>query len=509
MGEVYLARHRVLAREAAIKVLLPEISMDESIVMRFFNEARATAQLRHPNIVEVFDCDTLPNGRAYLVMEFLTGESLRTCLDRVGSLAPNFRSIAAMTGMVADALQAAHDNGIVHRDLKPDNMFLTVPRYQPDRLSVKVLDFGIAKLLSSGERGSTLTRTGSLIGTPLYMSPEQCRGVSTINHTTDIYSLGCVLFEMVAGRPPFPMEAPGDILVAHIAQPAPALSSLVPDTPPELDVLVGRMLAKEPAARVPSMAAVVAAMESFLGAHKPDFSALLDRPAGFPVFDAPTPPPVALPGDAALLGRTPPPTPIEHLSLRTSVPPVETRTPVSKEYAGPPAFASSTTAITSPKGKWILLLVLPLALFLVVFAVYSVMRPRTVIAPSTPTAREPAAPEPVATPPARVEVEIVSTPTAEIWLDKETSPRGNTPQKVLLLRSDTPIPAVLKAAGYQNKSVLVDASKSRTVVFTLDPDKAASVAMPKEHVASPGRAKGKRIGPADGDSSSKFRAVGD
>jgi serine/threonine protein kinase len=309
----------------------------------------------------------------------------------VGRLAPDFRSIAAMTGMVADAPQAAHDNGIVHRDLKPDNMFLTVPPHQPDRLNVKVLDFGIAKLLSSGEHVSTVTRTGSLIGTPLYMSPEQCRGISTINHATDIYSLGCVVFEMVSGRPPFLFEAPGDILVA-------------------------------------------------------------------------------------------------------------------------PGFENHPAAIASPKGKWILLLALPLALFLVGFAVYSFTRPRPVLAPSASTAtrREPAAPEPVAAPPARVEVDIVSTPAAaEIWLGGETSPRGSTPQKMLLPRSDTPMPAVLKAAGHQNKSVLIDVSKSGTVIFTLDPNAAASVAGPKEGVAPPGRARAKKIAPVDEDSSSKFKAVGD
>jgi len=516
MGEVYLARHRVLGREAAIKVLLPEISMDESIVMRFFNEARATAQLRHPNIVEVFDCDTLPNGRAYIVMEFLAGESLRASLDRVGRLAPDFRSIAAITGMVADALQAAHDHGIVHRDLKPDNMFLTVPAHQPDHLSVKVLDFGIAKLLSSGDRGSTLTQTGSLIGTPLYMSPEQCRGVSTINHTTDIYSLGCVLFEMVAGKPPFPFEAPGDILVAHISQAAPALSSLVPETPPQLDGLVGRMLVKEPTARIASMSVVVAAMESFLDAPKSDFSALLGRPAGFPGLPAPAPVPTPVRsrprGDFAPRARTPTPPPTQHPPSRTSVPPVETRTPVSNEEAGAHAFDSGPAAITSNKAKWIFLLGLPVALLLLVIVVYSFTRSHPVVAPATPppTRPEPPALQPVAAPPARVEVEIVSMPvSAEVWLEGENSPRGNTPHQITLPRSNTPVAAVLKAVGYQDKSVLIDASKGGTVTFTLDPDKPASVARPKARVAPPGRSGAKRTAPAEEDSAAKFKAVGD
>jgi eukaryotic-like serine/threonine-protein kinase len=367
MGEVYLARHRVLAREAAIKVLLPEISMDEAVVARFFNEARATAQLRHPNIVEVFDCDTLPNGRAYIVMEFLAGESLRSCLDRVGRLAPDFPSIAALTGMVADALQAAHTHGIVHRDLKPDNMFLTVPPHQQDQLTVKVLDFGIAKLLSGGDHGLTATRTGSLLGTPLYMSPEQCRGISTIDHATDIYSLGCVLFEMIAGRPPFPLSAPGDILVAHIAQPPPVLSSLVPETPPEIALMVGQMLAKDPAARIASMAAVVATLESFLQTRKSDFSALLKRPVGFPLAQPPAPTHILPSGDPAAWVRTPPPPPTEHLPSKLSLTPVETRTPVAGRYAAHrtpvgrkdserPVVDAGTTASISHRQRWMLLL---------------------------------------------------------------------------------------------------------------------------------------------------------
>jgi serine/threonine protein kinase len=512
MGEVYLARHRVLGREAAIKVLLPEISLDEAVVMRFFNEARATAQLRHPNIVEIFDCDALPNGRAYIVMEFLAGESLRTCLDRVGRLAPDFPSIAALTGMVADALQAAHDHGIIHRDLKPDNMFLTLQPHQPDRLTVKVLDFGIAKLLSSGDHGLTPTRTGSLLGTPRYMSPEQCRGIPTIDHATDIYSLGCVLFEMIAGRAPFPTDVPGDILVAHIAYPPPSLSSLVPETPPELDSLVERMLAKDPAARVASMAAVVATMESFLRTRKSDFSALLNQPVGFPSSRVHTPTQILPSGDPAAWVRTPPPPPTEELPSGTPANLVETRTSPGDEDVDVSAFDAGTTAITPPRWKWILLLVLPLAFFLVVFAVYSFTRPHPVTPPSEPAAtrRRSLAPEPVAAPPARVEVEIVSMPpSAEIWLEGESSTRGSTPLRMMLLRSDTPVPAVLKAVGYQDKSVLLDARRSGTVIFTLEPYKAAGAARPRERVALPSRARGKKPRPADEDSASIFKAVGD
>jgi serine/threonine protein kinase len=283
MGEVYLARHRHLDRDAAVKVLLPEISLNQTVVSRFFTEARATAQLRHPNIVEIFDCDVLPDGRAFIVMEYLRGESLRQTLDRVGRLSPSWSSIAAIAGMVADALHAAHETGIVHRDLKPDNTYLTAQRSQRVELTVKVLDFGIAKLLSGGGRpGSSATRTGSLIGTPLYMSPEQCRGVPNIDHRADIYSLGCVLFEMVVGQPPFVAEAPGDILMAHMLQEPPLLSALDRSVPEPIAALVARMLAKDPVGRPATMAEVVAILEGFLGIPKTDFATALRPPPGFP-----------------------------------------------------------------------------------------------------------------------------------------------------------------------------------------------------------------------------------
>jgi serine/threonine protein kinase len=285
MGEVYLARHRHLNRDAAIKVLLAEISMNQTVVSRFFTEARATAQLRHPHIVEIFDCDVLPDGRAYIVMEYLRGESLRGTLDRLGTLSPDWGTIAAISGMVANALAAAHENGIVHRDLKPDNTYLSTSANPREGLTIKVLDFGIAKLLAGGDRtggGSTPTRTGSLIGTPLYMSPEQCRGIATIDHRADIYSLGCMMFEMVVGQPPFVAEAPGDILMAHILQDAPPLHSFRADVPPEIDAWVARMLAKDPAVRPQSMAEIVAMVEALLGVRKADLVTMLRKPAGFP-----------------------------------------------------------------------------------------------------------------------------------------------------------------------------------------------------------------------------------
>jgi len=275
MGEVYLAQHRHLRRRAAIKVLLPAFSANPEIVARFFVEARATAQIQHPSIVEILDCDLPAGGQAYIVMEYLEGESLGSALERMGRFAPDYRGAAAIAGKVAEALAAAHAMQIVHRDLKPENIFLARGKPAADlAATVKILDFGIAKLLQP-EQGTPRTRTGSVMGTPAYMSPEQCRGIANLDHRTDIYSLGCVLFQMIAGRTPFVRELAGDYIVAHIAEEAPRLSAVDAQVPAVLDELVARMLAKDPAARPPSMLDIVAAVETFLSVERRRFETLL------------------------------------------------------------------------------------------------------------------------------------------------------------------------------------------------------------------------------------------
>jgi serine/threonine protein kinase len=420
MGEVYLARHRHLDRDAAVKVLLPEISMNQNVVSRFFTEARATAQLRHPNIVEIVDCDVLPDGRAYIVMEYLRGESLRQTLDRVGQLAPNWISIAAIAGLVADALQAAHASGIVHRDLKPDNAYLTSQPNQRVELTVKVLDFGIAKLLSDGGRdGNIATRTGSLIGTPLYMSPEQCRGIPNIDHRTDVYSLGCMLFEMVVGQPPFVADAPGDILLAHMLREAPPLVTLDGSVPAEISEMVAHMLAKDPGHRPQSMAEVVVACEAFLCTPKGQFAALLSPPPGFPeqARQAAT---QILPADSAAphhvtpIRQTPPPprqsAPVargESTEINSAVltPSRMQRTPSSTSRRGavPEAerggrLGTSSISLSPGQPRWLLpVALIGLVVVLGILCSYSLTRPKPTASPVAEPER-PAKPEPMAEP---------------------------------------------------------------------------------------------------------------
>ncbi|HEX3475038.1 MAG TPA: serine/threonine-protein kinase [Kofleriaceae bacterium] len=255
MGVVYLARHAALGRAAAVKVLHPELSTNQSIVTRFFNEARAASAVRDPGIVEVFDFG-FEDRSAYIVMEYLEGESLGDRMQRGRSA---IGATLTIVRAIARALQAAHDQGIVHRDLKPDNVFLVPDPELPAGERVKLLDFGIAKLTGNDERSHT--RTGTVMGTPTYMAPEQCRGSGRVDHRADLYALGCVAYEMLCGRPPFLADGPGDVFARHLYFPPLPLRSHHPELPTEIDAFVLWLLEKDPAARPAAAADVIRAVD--------------------------------------------------------------------------------------------------------------------------------------------------------------------------------------------------------------------------------------------------------
>ena len=258
MGAVYRAEHEVMGRQAAIKVLLPELSNRPDVVRRFFNEARATARLQHPALVQIYDCGTHePTGSAYLIMDFLQGESLGRRLERETRLAiPTAIDFACQ---IAKGMAVAHRAGIVHRDLKPDNLFL-VPH--PGRAidDVRILDFGVAKL-SQARLDAPNTRTGALLGTPMYMAPEQCRGAADIDARADIYSLGCLMFAMVCGRPPFIQRQVGQLLAAHAEDPPPSPHEFVDNLPEGLAQEILKALEKDPDRRHQTMDEFAAAFE--------------------------------------------------------------------------------------------------------------------------------------------------------------------------------------------------------------------------------------------------------
>jgi serine/threonine-protein kinase len=264
MGAVYLAEHQRIARRAAIKLLLPQFSNDAMVLERFFSEARATSVIRHPGIVEILDCG-VHQDRAYIVMELLEGQSVAGLLREAGPLrGPHLPMALEIGRQIADAVGAAHTAGIVHRDLKPDNAFLVGQPLEGSPVLVKILDFGIAKL-SGGEMGKvSTTRSGTILGTPTYMSPEQCRGSAKVDSRADIYSLGCILFEALAGRPPFVYEGVGDLIIAHVSEAPPPLRSMAPEAPAALEALIARMLAKAPAERPATMQAAAAELQGLV-----------------------------------------------------------------------------------------------------------------------------------------------------------------------------------------------------------------------------------------------------
>ena len=281
MGEVYLAEHRHLKRQAALKLLARELVGRPDLLERFFLEARATSAIAHAGIVQVFDCDADPTGRPYIVMEYLDGRTLAAVLAQGGPLPP--ATAARLTRSIADALGAAHAKGIVHRDLKPDNVFVQAD--PPD--TIKLVDFGIAKLAGDFRAGQVhQTRSGAMMGTPLYMSPEQCRDSANIDFRTDLYSLGCVLFEMLTGRPPFSRDALGDLIVAHMTEKPPDARDVNPSVPVPLAELIGDLLKKNPMERPGSMRVVAERLASFIGG-------LTTVPETGGVAPAPTPSPAA------------------------------------------------------------------------------------------------------------------------------------------------------------------------------------------------------------------------
>ena len=238
MGVVYEAQHAVVKRRFAVKFLRPDLTDRRDLLTRFHREAQAAGALESENIAAAIDFGILVDGTPYIVMEHLVGESLGSLLAREGCL-PVWRAVDICI-QACRGMEAAHASGIVHRDLKPENVFLC--RREDGTDLVKVLDFGIAKL-EQVELNNAATRTGTILGTPAYMSPEQARGDKSIDYRTDVYGLAAILFEMLSGRPPHPGDSHNAILHHIATQPAVSLRSAQPDLPAPLVDTVERALA--------------------------------------------------------------------------------------------------------------------------------------------------------------------------------------------------------------------------------------------------------------------------
>lgn len=292
MGAVYEAINQYLGRRVAVKVLHNHHAHDEGFVARFFREARASNRLTHPGVVDVFEVGKSPTGQPYIVMEFLDGETLakrfaksqqstlparrahRTCVLRIA------KQLAATLGVL-------HARGVIHRDLKPDNIYLCPDLSMEGGIRAKILDFGVAKIKHDsspdlfsphlGINDRHQTAIGDVLGTPTYMAPEQWLGSATVTDRADVYALGGILFELIAGHPPFPTQVIGDLIRSHLYVEAPNLSQQAADVPKELSQLIASMLHKSPDGR-PSMEQVTADIERVL-INEDAMQRLAERPA--------------------------------------------------------------------------------------------------------------------------------------------------------------------------------------------------------------------------------------
>ncbi len=277
MGVVYLAEHVVIEKKIALKVLFPDLTRRSDLVQRFLQEAKSASRIGHENVIDITDFGQSPEGYVFIAMEYLVGQDLGQLLKASGPL-PWARAQPIVLQIVK-ALRAAHERGIVHRDMKPENVFV-VPR-DDGREFVKVLDFGIAKVLGLDEDAPRLTRTGMIFGTPEYMSPEQAQG-QQVDHRVDIYAVGCILYHMLTGEVPFKAESFMGILSKHMLETPIAPGRRNPAIEPRVEAVINRAMEKDPGKRFQSMREFVEAIAP-LG-HVPDLSGAISLSTGMPTL---------------------------------------------------------------------------------------------------------------------------------------------------------------------------------------------------------------------------------
>ncbi|ACY14732.1 serine/threonine protein kinase [Haliangium ochraceum DSM 14365] len=440
MGAVYLAEQPLIGKRVALKVIHEELAHSSETLQRFFNEARAVNTIGNEHVVEIHDVGQTPEGAHYFVMEYLAGPTLAATLRDIGAL-PVARALH-IAAQIADALAAAHAVSIIHRDLKPDNIMLTPRHGDPD--FVKVLDFGLAKTLAESNQ-IALTAQGAVLGTPQFMSPEVCESGKGVDHRTDIYSLGVLLFQMSTGRVPFEGSSMGSVLLKHVTEPPPPPRALNPEIPPSVEQIILRCLAKSPAARFPDMGALR--------------QALLD-PEGYLATGPPVVPAAgahAGVGSAPLSGDEARPRPVRNRTMS-----IDTPEPGRPARAHLVLLALLAILGASAGALAVVLLTEPGAPEPPMAAASGPAAPGAADAEPEPAqpAAQPAArdPEPAAAAPATVSVRLVTRPAGAQVFDAGGALLGETPVELVLPRDGAEHELTFRhpRAGERRKTITAD-----------------------------------------------------
>ena len=438
MGVVFSARHAVIERPLAIKVLKREVMRDTATIRRFVQEAKAASRIGHPNIVDVTDFGTTPDGMTYSVMEFVDGQTLGSAI-RHGAPFPPLRAVK-IAAQIARALGAAHDKGIIHRDLKPENVFLLDRDGRTD--FVKIVDFGIAKVAPQPGQaeGPRLTRAGSVFGTPEYMAPEQAAGRGDTDGRVDIYALGIILYEMVCGKVPHRGDSMVRTLAMQMLDPVAPPSKVRPDLeiPPELEAVIMNALAKKREQRFQTMGELLAALEKV-------HTVIGQSITGSPVYALTPLPPGADPAIAPAASASP--SPQSQPTTRRSHSPTARRLKNEPEFTAsdrPHTFEHVLDDADAPKGRkaW------PLILALLLFAggtaavVMLMMRKTSATAHEDASVAEVPPPADAATAPDATVIAMVP-PDAEVPTDAGVDAQDD----IVVVRTDAGVVRVRRDAG--------------------------------------------------------------
>ncbi len=445
-GTVYKGVHPQIGKVAAVKVLSRRFSVDPEMVSRFKAEARAVNQIRHKHIIDIFSFGTLDDGRLYYVMEYLEGEPLDALLDRVGNL--SIGDALPILRAIGKALDAAHAKGIAHRDLKAENIFLG--RDSEGALFPKLLDFGIAKLMAPEDGLKHKTRTGAPIGTPYYMSPEQCRG-KDVDHRTDLYAFGVLAYRMLTGQYPFDADDYMSILMKQLNDEPQPPSTHLPDLPSSVDSVILSLLAKEPADRPADLRSAVRALETAAVEAGIDIGAASE-------WDGKSTPVVA--------------------TLQTQPP---RRSHASGAGAAPTVVPAPAATLAPPKSKAPMVIAVLIGAAVLAAGVFFMLDKKSAPVaqkveppPATQPAALPAAekPAPVETPkpadppkpaePARVIITVAGVPDGtEVLLDGTVI--GAAPGPVQLAQGSSPVVLTFRADGYLTTSKTVTPDQASTL----------------------------------------------